>query len=211
MGPAAGQGPQQYGQVPQPGQVAQPGLQDPYGQQLYGQPPPKKSRRWLKYGIPGVVLAFVALVTVGSFLSSPVNAEEGDCLHVPEFGNYPDESPEEVDCDDDDANIKIATKYEDHDQVCPEGTYRRLEFDDGPALCGMLNADQGDCFTNFALTEEEGPEQVRCDDPSAEVEVVTLVEGSLDVESACGGTEATDVRVYSDPETVICIASPNVT
>lgn len=159
--------------------------------------------------MPVAVILVAILTTVGSFLTSASNAEEGECVHVPEFSSDADEDPKKVDCDDEEATLQVAVKLEDHAESCPVGNYDELRYEGGPKMCVMLNAYEGECFANVE-SRTEGYEKVQCDDPSAEMKILKVAEGTTDPEAACQGTDAIDALVYSEPETVMCVARPDV-
>jgi hypothetical protein len=151
-----------------------------------------------------VIAAVVAVVVAAGvftwFTSSPDRAAAGDCLNVKEFKQGTE--PAKVDCADPPANVKIGVRLDDDNASCPTGDYDEYSVSGGPSykLCLMLNAHDGDCFANVRSTTD-GYKRVDCADPTSEVKIVKVVNGTAS-ESACDGT---DIAVsYSQPATTLC-------
>lgn len=204
-----GQGPQ-YPYAGQPPYGQQPPAAPPYPQASFGAPPkPPKKRLWLKIGVP-VAVAIVGLVAAAlAYSQAGWTAKEGDCLHVPEFSSDAKEQPVKVDCADDKATVKVAVQLDDENGICPDGDYDQISYEGGATLCLMINAKQGDCFANVS-SPTAGYERVACTDPSAEIAVLKIVEGTTDPQQACGDSEAEQGVVYTKPPRVLCIATPTV-
>lgn len=113
-GPHYGQ-PGAYGQPGVPGQPAY-GAPGAPGQPAYGAPVPpesasksKKAKKYLRFGIPLVVLAIAA----GSYFFNTSDAEKvsaGDCVSIKGLS---DVDLKQVDCDSEDATHKVLEKVED--------------------------------------------------------------------------------------------------
>ncbi|TKG58528.1 LppU/SCO3897 family protein [Prauserella endophytica] len=203
-----------YGQYPPPGQPGygqQPGAygSTPLPPAPFGEPPPPRKRRglWLRIGVPAAVLVLLGLgALVRNLPLGGWTAEEGECLSVPEFSTTAQEDPEKVDCGDPSANVKVAVRLSDGGESCPQGDYDYLATED-TKLCLMLNAKNGECWANVT-SSTKGYARVPCTDPSAEIQVVKVVEGQTDPAKACSGTEAATGAVYTRPPTVVCLAQP---
>jgi hypothetical protein len=228
-GPPPGGQPQQqygqpgaYGQAPQgqpgfppppqgaPGQYGPPpGQFPPPGQPGFPPPPPKKSKTGtiIKFGVAAVVAIVVIVVGIVSFSSSPASSNVGDCLTITEFTRGGDD-PAKADCNDPNANVKIAEKLESASDECPGGsdagydTYS-VSGRSSYKLCLMINAKQGDCLANFT-SQTQGYKKVACTDPTKDGELVKVVDGQAD-KNVCEGTEATRVAVYPKPATTMCV------
>ncbi|PRX49914.1 hypothetical protein B0I33_10227 [Prauserella shujinwangii] len=156
-----------------------------------------------------LVVGFAALVGVQLYRTSAFSADVGDCLHVPEFSQNPDEQPSKVDCAEDDATVKVAVKVDGANGICPEGDYDEITLSGGDTLCLMINARQGDCFADVT-SSTAGYKRVACTDPAAEIEFLKISASADSPEEVCSGTEATFPVVYSQPPTVMCAREANV-
>ncbi|MEU3273504.1 hypothetical protein ABZ639_21915 [Saccharomonospora sp. NPDC006951] len=174
-------------------------------------PDPRRRKRGisLRQGLP-IVIVVAGLLIFGAtrlFSDDVRNAKAGDCLHVAEYADNPQRPPALVDCADEKANAKVAVTLSGEGETCPSKRYDQIHRQDGNRLCLMINAKDGDCFANIS-SRTEGYTRVSCTDPSAELEVVKVVAGSTDADTACARTEATDGMVYPEPATVMCIVAP---
>ncbi|TNC29596.1 LppU/SCO3897 family protein [Amycolatopsis alkalitolerans] len=193
-----------YGPMPGgPGQL--PGGFPPPGS--FNPPPQKKSKlRWLRFAIPGIVLVLVVGGLAARFIGTPTDrAAVGDCLNIKEFKDGAE--PAKVDCNDPSANVKIGVRLDDENAKCPDGDYDEywVSGDRSYKLCLMLNAHEGDCFANVR-SDTEGYKRVDCADPSAEVKILKVVDGTAS-DSACEGTGAHGAVKYSQPPTTLCATS----
>jgi hypothetical protein len=213
-----------YGQPPQgpPGQPGQPGPYGPPPGQFPpgpgfagGQPgfppappaPPKKSKAlWIRLAILAVILAVGGTVAVISFMNSPESSKVGDCLKITEFKSGAE--PSKADCNDVNANVKIAARLDGAGDQCPgtgDGAYDTYTVSGRTSykLCLMINAKQGDCLANFS-SQTQGYKKVPCSDPTKDAELVKVVNGQAD-KSVCEGTDATRVAIYPEPATTMCV------
>ncbi|MGH3860038.1 LppU/SCO3897 family protein [Actinokineospora sp.] len=65
----------------------------------------------------------------------------------------------------------------------------------------MLNAKQGECFTD--LEEADQAKKVACTDPAVKFEVLEIVDGGTQPED-CASSEVDDGFIYTEPKLVIC-------
>ncbi|MDQ0379202.1 LppU/SCO3897 family protein [Amycolatopsis thermophila] len=151
---------------------------------------------------PIVVVGLVVAGVIG-FLNSPDSAAVGDCLQVTEF-KYNGDEPTKIDCNDQNANVKIAVKLDDSSSECPTGDYDSYSVSGRGdyKLCLMINAHEGDCFANVT-SDTAGYKRVPCTDPTAEIEFLKIVTGQAD-EAACQGLKYDGAVKYSEPATTMC-------
>ncbi|WP_186382572.1 LppU/SCO3897 family protein, partial [Amycolatopsis rhizosphaerae] len=188
-----------------------PGAYPPPPGAAYGPPPGtpvggKPKRLWLRLVLVVVVLAAVGTWAIISYTKSPSSASAGDCLNVKEFKSGAD--PTKVDCTDPSANVRIGVRLDSDTGKCPGENYDEYSYrqrGNKYKLCLMLNAHDGDCFTNLSSNTTEGYRRVACTDPSAEAEIVKVVDGKAD-ESACSGTKYDGALTYPQPPTTMCLA-----
>jgi hypothetical protein len=205
---------QPYGQPTPPSGQQQPPPPPPYGQEPaqsgdYPPPPPpepapKQSVRQRVVRI--VVLLVVVAVGVGAYLyfnrNSASQADAGDCIKVLSASET-DANVEKIDCNDPAAVFKVAKKLSNDTDKCPnEELYEKYEQSGGRsadfALCLMLNAKEGDCFSNFSAPDK----RARTDCATAEVKVTKVVPGKAD-EAAC--EEPSVAFAYPEPATTYCL------
>lgn len=196
-------GPPQFGQQPRHGQ--QPPGQPGYPPAAPFEPPesPKKKANWLRIVVPIVVLLVVGGFTAYNYLFSAQSAEAGDCLNVPEFSSNIQDQPEKVDCNTQEANVKVAVKV-DAGGSCPEGQYDHIAFEGGETLCLMINAKKGECIANVT-SATKGYLRVKCDDPKAEIEVLDVLRGETNQAACASNPDAKGAIFYSKPATVMCL------
>lgn len=167
------------------------------------QPTKKSKLRWIRFAIPVIVLVLVGGGFLVRLIGTPTDrAAAGDCLNVKEFKDG--KEPTKVACTDPSANVKIGVRLDDDNANCPSGDYDEYSVSGGPSykLCLMLNARDGDCFANVTSTTD-GYKRVDCADPTSEVKIVKVVDGTAS-ESACDGTDADVAVIYSQPATTLC-------
>jgi hypothetical protein len=224
--PPQGQQPPPHGQQPHPEQqqfdAPPPGQQPfdappPFGQQPAqpegGYPPvppsapPKKSgkRRVLILVIALVVIAVGVIVTLYFNRNNPSKANAGDCIKV-KSASSTNADVEKIDCNDQAAVFKVAKKLSNDTDSCPTPDYEKYEQSGGSgnadfALCLMLNAKEGDCFTEYDSPDK----RARVDCGSAEVKVTKVVDGKAD-DSACD--QQSIPVTYPEPATTFCLAQP---
>jgi hypothetical protein len=195
------------GQFPPP--PGQPGAYPALPRQPFGPAPgvpfqrPKR-RLGLRIVVAAVVLCAVAGVVIWQLTTSPDNAAVGDCLNVKEFTDGSE--PTKVDCADPSANVKIAIRLDDDTASCPSDNYDEYSVSGRGSsykLCLMLNAHDGDCFSNFTASTTDGYKRVPCTDPTADVEIMKVVTGTAD-ESACQGLDYDGALIYPTPPTTLC-------
>jgi hypothetical protein len=195
---------------PAPGQ---PGAYPPPPGQPFGPPPGtpiqgRKRRRWV-WIVPLVVV--VGLLVAGGITwltSSPDNAAVGECLNVKQFKQGVE--PTKVDCNDPSANVKIALRLDDNG-TCPGNNYDEYSVSGHGSnykLCLMLNAHDGDCFSNVTTSSTEGYKRVPCTDPTADVQILKVVNGTAN-ESACQGLNDDGALTYPNPPTTLCAVKKN--
>jgi len=193
--PAAGAPPEGYGPPPgtPPGYGPQPGVPQ--------QPQPKSKLRLLRILLPILVVVIGGVFAIVSYTKSPDSSKVGDCLSVVEFKQGAE--PDKAACDDPSANVRIAVKLDESKGSCPEGMYDEYSVTGSASykLCLMLNAKQGDCFSNMT-SETAGYKKIACTDPTAEAEVLKVVDAPKD---QCEGTEANASATYSEPATTVCL------
>jgi hypothetical protein len=172
----------------------------------YGPPPgvpqqPKSKLRWLRLLLPILVVVIGGVFAIVGYTTSPDSSKVGDCLAVVEFKQGAE--PDKAACGDPSANVQIAVKLDESSASCPEGMYDEYSVTGSTSykLCLMLNAKQGDCFSNMTA-ETAGYKKVACTDPTAEAEVVKVVAAAKD---QCEGTEANASATYSQPATTVCL------
>lgn len=177
--------------------------------QPFGPPPgqpvgQRKKFTWLRITLVIVVVIGLAITAVFFFTKSPGSASAGDCLSITDFSRGGD-SPTKVDCGDPSANVKVALRLDSASASCPgDDVYDHYSVSGKYSykLCLMINAKQGDCFSNIT-SSTKGYQRVACTDPTAEAEFVKVVDGTAS-ESACDGTEADGAIVYPQPPTTLC-------
>lgn len=157
---------------------------------------------WLAVLIPILVIAAGGIFVATKIVSSPGLASVGDCFAISEFSDQTE--PEQVDCTDPSANVKLAVKLDSATGACPEGDYDELSTTGAGdnKLCLTLNVAKGDCVANV-FSDTAGYKKVTCADPSAEIEILDVVEGATNVQSVC--TDADSGLFYSQPPTSMCI------
>jgi hypothetical protein len=203
-----------------------PGSQPPHGApqgsayQPYGQPdpappgyPPDPPTEPAKGGakkrqrLISVVVAVVVAVVVGAVLylnrDDASLADVGNCIRV-NSASEENADVETVDCTDPAAVLKVAKKLDDDSASCPDDGYAKYTQSGGKtgdfALCLMLNAREGECFSG-AEGGVEKSQKVDC--ARAEARIDKVITGSAD-ETAC--SEGTQPLVYPEPPTVYCVA-----
>jgi hypothetical protein len=203
--PAGAPGP--YGPPPAgaPGPYGPPPVGPPTG---FGPPPqaPKSKFRWLRILIPVVILLIVGTVAVVNYSSSAASSQVGDCLTITEFKQGTE--PAKADCGDPKANVKIAAKLDNGNGSCPEGgAYDEYSVTGRSSykLCLMINAKQGDCFSDFT-SKTAGYMKVSCSDPKKDAEFIKIIDGKFD-KNLCEGTEAAYALAFPQPATTMCIKS----
>ena len=186
---------QPYGQQPPPQQppygqpVATPPGQAPgfTGQTPSYPPTPKKSKK------RAIVILVVALVAVGVIAimayvngkTAPASAGAGDCIKV-NSASASDADVEKIDCTSQDAVYKVGKKLDSTSADCPSDSYDKYTQSGGGddfALCLMLNAKQGDCFSNVTAASD-ATARVACTSADAEGKVTKVVPGKAS-DSAC--------------------------
>jgi hypothetical protein len=198
-------GPPPVAQQPAPpeGYGPPPGTPPGYGPQpgVPQQPQPKSKLRWLRILLPILVVVIGGVFAIVGYTSSPDSSKVGDCLSVVEFKQGAE--PDKAACDDPSANVKIAVKLDESGGSCPEGMYDEYSVTGSASykLCLMLNAKQGDCFSNMT-SETAGYKKIACTDPTAEAEVLKVIDAPKD---QCEGTEANASATYSEPATTVCL------
>lgn len=207
--PPGGQPVQAYGQ--QPGEYPPPGGQPPpYGQQpaQFGEHPPpagkpSRKRKWISVLVSALVLIGGTIAVAVFNRDSPNNAEAGDCIKV-NSASTTSADVEKIDCADPIAVFKVAKRLGNDTDECPSPDYEKYtqtgrgsDF----ALCLMLNAKEGDCFTNF----DSPGERARADCAAAEFKVGKMVTGQSDPQ-ACDPESAP--VVYPEPATTFCLTKP---
>lgn len=194
---------------PPPGAPVPPGVYPPPGA-AYGPPPGspvggKPKRLWLRAVLAVVVLAAVGTFVIIDYTKSPDSASAGDCLSVTQFKRGSE--PTKVDCGDSSANVKVAVRLDSASAKCPGDNYDEVSMEGKQdyKLCLMVNARDGDCFTNWSSSTTDGYRRLACTDPKAEVEIVKVIDGRAD-ESACSGLKVDQALVYPQPPTTMCVA-----
>jgi hypothetical protein len=132
-------------------------------------------------------------------------AVAGDCIKVNSAAAN-DADIEVVDCSSPDAVYKVGSVLYDASADCPSDSYDQythtgkytVEF----ALCLMLNAEQGDCFSNLT-TSSDATAKVSCSASDAEGKVTKVVNGKAS-ESACPSDTGLAL-VYPEPGETICL------
>ncbi|HJQ48545.1 MAG TPA: hypothetical protein VJ870_19805 [Amycolatopsis sp.] len=172
--------------------------------------PPKKSKlRWLRIVLPVVVVVLMAIGAVAWFTTSPDRAAAGDCLNVKEFKDRAE--PSRVDCNDPSANVKVGVRLDDANGTCPDGDYDSYSVSGSGdyKLCLMLNAREGECFANVSKSTD-GYQRIDCADPSAEIKILKVVNGTAQ-DSACDAFDESLPVKYSQPATTLCAGAPSHT
>ncbi|WP_019814259.1 LppU/SCO3897 family protein [Saccharomonospora saliphila] len=184
--------------------------QQPFGPDAFGQPPAPPRRKGTAWaGVVAAVALIVAAVVIVIRWSDAGTPElaVGDCVHVSDFSGMT-ASPELLDCEDDDAVLRVAASEDGVDARCPDGHYS-VVFSGQKTLCLMFNVERGDCLTNMDPDSPKGYERVSCADPAAEMVVLRVADGTADPAGACGDLPGrVEPYVYSEPETVICMGPP---
>lgn len=129
----------------------------------------------------------------------------GDCVKVND-ASATDADVDPIDCGKPDAVFKVAIKLETGAETCPaDGDYLEYEetgsLSDGFSLCLMLNAEQGECFTDLEKADKAA--KVACTDPTATFEVIEIVKGGTKPED-CTSSAVDDGFIYTEPKIVIC-------
>ncbi|TQJ02654.1 hypothetical protein FB471_2389 [Amycolatopsis cihanbeyliensis] len=157
--------------------------------------------------MPVVIALVVSTAWIVQFIGSPDRAEAGDCLAIAEFTD--DADVETVDCADPSANVKVGVKLDSAADRCPGPNYDELvlEGEAGYKLCLMLHVSAGDCLANLDQSTTKGYETVPCGDPSAQAEVLEIVEGDPDAQEACAQAGG-DVMGYPEPPRSLCMRAP---
>ncbi|GLZ41509.1 hypothetical protein Acsp05_51330 [Actinokineospora sp. NBRC 105648] len=107
---------------------------------------------------------------------------------------------ETVDCDDDAATFRVASRLDLSDNGCAEGAYRELRTDK-QLLCLMPNFQAGRCYVadepnqSFRVSGCESPESIR---------ISQVLDGTADP-SPC--PEGNGIG-YPEPPTVFCVETP---
>jgi hypothetical protein len=168
--------------------------------------PPRRHglRTWLIVGVVGVVLGAAVFVVYKLLTGDNTSkAQPGDCIKV-NSATEKSADIEQIACTDSIAVFKVAKKLGDDTDQCPTGSYskytqsgRGSDF----ALCLMLNANEGDCFTSL----EQPAKLARVDCTGAEIKITKVLDGQTD-EAACDGETAP--LVYPEPPTTLCIGKP---
>jgi hypothetical protein len=201
-----------YGPPPvaQPNYGQPPAAQANYGpppvaQAGYGPPPvpQKRKTRWVRMLIPIVVIVIGGVFAVVNYTQSPDSSKVGDCLAVSQFKQGVE--PTKAACDDPAANVLIGAKIDNGKGSCPDGDYDEYSVTGRTSykLCLVINAQQGDCLSNF-LSKTEGYKKVACSDPTSDAEIVKAVAGTAS-KNLCEGTDATHAAVYPQPATTLCL------
>ncbi|MGQ0837035.1 LppU/SCO3897 family protein [Actinokineospora sp.] len=154
--------------------------------------------------MPVWLIALVAVLIAGGgflvyryVLADPSYAE-GECAAV--TGVDDTAKVDLVDCGDESATFKIATKKDADELGCPEGAYRELRNTDN-LLCLMPNFAAGKCYEaddanqSFRVTGCESTEAIK---------ITEVIEGSTDP-TPCPGSNGLG---YPEPPLVFCIQTP---
>lgn len=168
---------------------------------------PKRSKWfWVAILVPVALVVLSASTWVVGYFSGTDNAKVGDCYAITTFGDLGDD-PSKADCGSVEANAKVGARTEDG-AACPDGEYDEISVSgtfSSYKLCMMINAKQGDCLVNF-LADSVAYQKVPCSEPTKDAEIVKVAEGIAN-DSACDGTDATHLEVYSTPPSTLCIKS----
>jgi hypothetical protein len=164
--------------------------------------PRHTGRRLVVLAASVAVVAGVVAVWLYLTRNEPGRAGEGDCIQV-NRATATDAEVERIGCGTSEAAYKIGKRLSSDTAVCPDGNY--VEYAqrgrDSLKLCLMLNASEGDCFT------EHDQRQARADCAAADFKVVKVISGKVDADE-CGLEAAADPRAYpltyAEPPTTIC-------
>lgn len=169
------------------------------------QPPKKRGLpTWLVIAVAAVVVLVAAFFVIRALnKSSAEKAEPGDCIKV-KSANQDRAEIERIDCGDPGAVLKVAKKLGNDTDQCPTPDYEKYYQSGGAssdfALCLMLNAKEGECFTNTSDLSK----LARADCAGAEIKIAKVVDKAD--ETACD--QSSRPLVFPEPPTTFCLAAP---
>jgi hypothetical protein len=130
-----------------------------------------------------------------------VDAQVGDCIKV-NVASSTAADVEKIDCSDDEAIYKVATREETDTGSCPNDQYVSYTEEGALLLCLQLNVAEGDCLQ---VTDAED-KFADCASAEATHKVLAVLDG-VDDETQCGD-DATEPVTYPEPPLTICLVSP---